>query len=247
MKKKVNAIQQLDKISRVLGPERTNSELLPYIMDIVDDEDEVLLELAKALGDFLGFLGGKKNLAGLIKPLESLCTVEEGTVRDQAAKSINKILGQVKVKDFEDEFIGLFTRLIKGDWFTSKVSATMILPSLYPNVSSSGQKGLFKLFSPLCEDSIPQVRKAAAIALTELVLHIPKAPEADLLELFLNFQKDSQDLVKMQGVEALLNFAKVLDSSKFMEYFSTYIKGYAEDKSWRTRYLFANKIDEFGK
>ena len=45
----------------------------------------------------------------------------------------------------------------------------------------------------------------------------------------------------------MLNFAKVLDSTKFMEYFSTYVKGYAEDKSWRTRYLFATKIDEFGK
>lgn len=170
-------------------------------LDIVDDEDEVLLELAKALGNFLEYLGGKKNFSGLIKPLESLCTVEEGTVRTQAAQSIKKILSQIKVKDFEDDFIKLFGRLVKGDWFTSKVSATVILPSLYPEVSLSGQKQLFKLFSPLCEDSIPQVRKAAAIALKDLILHIPKAPEADLLELFENLQRDTQDMVKMQGVE----------------------------------------------
>lgn len=118
-------------------------------IDIVDDEDEVLLELAKALGNFLDYLGGKVNFPGLIKPLESLCTVEEGTVREQAAKSINKILSQIKVKDFEEDFIQMFARLIKGDWFTSKVSATIILPSLYPEVSLSGQKQLFKLFSPL--------------------------------------------------------------------------------------------------
>lgn len=105
--------------------------------------------MSKALGDFLEYLGSKKNLSALIKPLESLCTVEEGTVRDQATKSINKILSKIKVKDFEAEFVGLFGRLVKGDWYTSKVSATKILPSLYPNFSSSGQKELFKLFSPL--------------------------------------------------------------------------------------------------
>ena len=100
-------------------------------------------------GTFWSTSGGKKNFSGLIKPLESLCTVEEGTVRDEATKSINKILSQIKVKDFEDDFIQLFTRLIKGDWYTSKVSATNILPSLYPEVSISGQKEIFKLFAPI--------------------------------------------------------------------------------------------------
>jgi len=107
------------------------------------------MELAKTLGDFLSFLGSKKNLPGLLKPLESLCTVEEGTVRDQAAKSINKLLNQIKVKDFEDDLIALFSRLVKGDWFTSKISATIILPELYSNVSSAGQKQIFKLYAPL--------------------------------------------------------------------------------------------------
>ena len=138
----------------------------------------------------------------LMKPLESLCTVEEGTVREQAALSINNLLGKIKVKDFEDDLIELFSRLIKGDWYTSKISATMILPSLYPNVTSSGQKQIFKLYAPLCEDKIAQVRKAAAIALNKLILHIPKAPEAELLELFELLQKDNQDMVKMQGVES---------------------------------------------
>lgn len=55
---------------------------------MIDDEDEVLMELAKALDKFLPFVGGKANIMSVIKPLETLCTVEEGAVRDQAAKSI---------------------------------------------------------------------------------------------------------------------------------------------------------------
>lgn len=155
---RVNAIQQLDRIATVLGPERTNSELLPYIMgkdlfyhclEMIDDEDEVLLELAKVLGNFLPHIGGKSNVVNLLKPLEALCTVEEGAVRETAAKGINKLLSSIKVKDFEEDLVTLFSRLVKGDWFTSKISATMILPAIYPHVSSHGQKQLFKLFAPL--------------------------------------------------------------------------------------------------
>jgi hypothetical protein len=39
---------------------------------MIDDEDEVLLELAKSLGDFLPYIGGKSNVMSIIKPLESL-------------------------------------------------------------------------------------------------------------------------------------------------------------------------------
>lgn len=214
---------------------------------MIDDEDEVLLELAKALGNFLPYIGGKSNLPHLLKPLEALCTVEEGAVRDEASKSINKILSGVKVKDHEEELVNLFTRLIKGEWFTSKISATNILPAIYPNVSSHAQKQLFKLYAPLCEDNIAQVRKAAACCLNELIKFIPAAPEAELLNIFETFQKDTQDMVKMQGVDSCINFANALPSSKIQTYLLPYLKTYAEDKSWRLRYLVATKILDLAK
>lgn len=212
---------------------------------MIDDEDEVLMELSKALANFLQFVGGKSNIMSVMKPLETLATVEEGAVRDQACKSIRTTLSQVKVKDFEDDLIQMVSRLIKGDWFTSKTSAMAILPSIYPHVSSSGQKALFKLYAPLCADKVSQVRKAAAIALNQLILSIPKAPESELLELFETFQKDSQDMVKMQGVEGCINFAKTLSSSKINSYVVPYIKSFAEERSWRIRYLMATKMIEF--
>lgn len=169
---------------------------------MIDDEDEVILELAKSLGGFLPYIGKKSNLMNVIKPLEALSIVEEGAVRDEATSSIIKILKSIKIKDFEDDLVKLIKRLVNGDWFTSKVSATKILPLIYPNVSTSGQKDLFKYYAPLCTDSVPQVRKAAAICLNELINYIPSIPESDLLEIFETFQKDTQDMVRMQGVDS---------------------------------------------
>ena len=46
-KKRVNSVKNLGTISIALGKERTRNELLPYIMDLMDDEEEILIVLAE--------------------------------------------------------------------------------------------------------------------------------------------------------------------------------------------------------
>jgi serine/threonine-protein phosphatase 2A regulatory subunit A len=46
---RLDAIQNLPTISIALGKERTRNELLPYIMDLMDDDEEILLVLAGVL------------------------------------------------------------------------------------------------------------------------------------------------------------------------------------------------------
>ena len=86
---RVNAVQNLHTISIALGKERTRNELLPYIMDLMDDEEEILLVLAEQLnGNFLDYVGGHLYAPHLFKPLERLCEIEETTVREKV--SINQ-------------------------------------------------------------------------------------------------------------------------------------------------------------
>lgn len=71
---------------------------------------------------------------------------------------------------------------------------------------------------------------------------IPKIPESELLGIFSKFQKDDQDTVRMQGVDSCIVFSKFLSVSKVKSFLLPCIKKYAEDKSWRIRYLVADKI-----
>mmetsp|Transcript_16479 Transcript_16479/g.27982 ORF Transcript_16479/g.27982 Transcript_16479/m.27982 type:complete len:118 (+) Transcript_16479:26-379(+) len=92
-KKRVNAVQSLSSIGIALGKERTRNEFLPYIMELMDDEEEVLIELATQLDSrFLDHIGGPLFASFLFKPLERLCEVEEITVRTRAVESIKNIL-----------------------------------------------------------------------------------------------------------------------------------------------------------
>jgi len=85
-KKRINSVKNLPTISVALGMERTRNELMPYIMDLMDDDEEILVVLAETLnGQFLEYVGGPLFAPHLFKPLERLCEVEETVVRDKVS------------------------------------------------------------------------------------------------------------------------------------------------------------------
>lgn len=50
-------------------------ELLPFLTDGVDDEDEVLVAVASQLGKLVQHVGGSSHAQTLLPPLELLLTV----------------------------------------------------------------------------------------------------------------------------------------------------------------------------
>ncbi len=80
---RLSSIRRLSTIALALGPERTRDELIPFLQDQLDDEDEVLLVLAEELGGFSEFVGGSEYAWMILGPLENLAAVEETLVRDK--------------------------------------------------------------------------------------------------------------------------------------------------------------------
>ncbi len=81
---RLNAIHSIPTIALALGTDRAREELIPFLQDSVDDEDEVLLALAEELGkQFEQYIGGKEHAHLVLGPLENLSTVEETLVREK--------------------------------------------------------------------------------------------------------------------------------------------------------------------
>ena len=58
---RLNSIHRISTIALALGAERTREELIPFLHESLDDEDEVLLALAEELDDrFVEYLGGAR-------------------------------------------------------------------------------------------------------------------------------------------------------------------------------------------
>lgn len=161
-----------------LGPQRTREELLPYLTETVDDEDELLLVLAEELGNFVDHVGGPAYAFHILKPLECLATVEEESVREQAIQSICKVAAVLGHAHHAEHFIALVRRLVQRDWYTSRISACGLFAVSYPHGSPAMRTEYRGLFGHLCRDDTPMVRRAAAHALGDFA----KVLEPDVLK-----------------------------------------------------------------
>ena len=59
IRKRINSVKNLNLIASTIGSERSRNELIPYLQEILDDEDEVLIELVDSLtNNFIDYIGG---------------------------------------------------------------------------------------------------------------------------------------------------------------------------------------------
>eukprot|EP01047_Picozoa_sp_COSAG01_P087105 COSAG01_NODE_19901_length_983_cov_0.787330_1_plen_195_part_01 len=128
------SVRQLNTIATALGPQRTRDELVPFLTDSIDDDDEVLLALAEELGKMVPYVGGEQWAHTLLQPLEALAGVEETVVREKAVESLCLVGKQTAEEHTTSHYIGMLRRLSTGDWFTSRVSSCGLFSVAYAKV-----------------------------------------------------------------------------------------------------------------
>lgn len=243
---RLNSIKKLSTIALALGVERTRKELIPFLTDTIYDEDEVLLALAEQLGTFTPLVGGAEHVHCLLPPLESLATVEETVVRDKAVDSLRAIAAQHSQADLENHFFPLVKRLAGGEWFTSRTSACGLFSVCYQRVSATVKGELRQHFRNLCTDDTPMVRRAAAGKLGEFATAVEtEYLKSELIPLFTTLAADEQqDSVRLLAVEACASIASLLATEDTEQLVMPTLREAANDKSWRVRYMVADKFTE---
>ncbi|WWC86433.1 uncharacterized protein L201_001310 [Kwoniella dendrophila CBS 6074] len=245
---RLSSIRRLSTIALALGPKRTREELIPFLQDQLDDEDEVLLVLAEELGNFAEYVGGNQYAYLILGPLENLAAVEETLVRDKAAESISKLSTLLNQQQVEEHLLPLLTRLARGDWFTSRTSACALFASPYPIASENIQNELRKLFSVLTTDETPMVRRAAAKALGPFAKSVAEVPNqqsiliSEIIPLYHKLATDDQDSVRLLTIPDLIEISKALNPDQVKEHILEPLRSSVTDKSWRVRYMVANEF-----
>lgn len=183
-----------------------------------EEDDEILLILAEQLGQLVkcGLIPAYRSLT-IVSILEKLAGVEETVVRDKAVESLNSIIPELFVEHLtvrgkeEEEarihcarsapglLVAMVKRMANSDWFTAKVSACALIPTVYqffnnmkststvplPESLGFGDDGgsvedtkqeLRSLFQMLTEDDTPMVRRGAGKSLAKYAEAVAKLP-----------------------------------------------------------------------
>lgn len=247
---RLNAIHRLSTIALALGAQRTRDELIPFLDESVEDEDEVLTALSEELGNFVEYVGGPEWGHVLLSPLENLAAIEEPLVREKAVESLNKICLKLSSQQVEDYFIPLTLRLSKADWFTSRISAAGLYNVPYTKSSPPMQEKLRQQFRILVHDDTPMVRRQSATNLAKFVREIPALIVVeDMIPLFQHLASDDQDSVRLLTVEVLIAIAEVVPKEQQSSHgmLLTTLRRLIEDKSWRVRYMVADRFEKISK
>ena len=202
---RLNSIRRLTTIATALGPERTRDELVPFLTDNDEDEDECLLAVAEEMGNLIPKVGGPEYARVLLPPLETLATVEETAVREKAVASARAVGEAMRAEDAHEHYVPAVLRLAGGDWFTARVSACGILATAYGKCDATRddlRRDLRSAFAKLCDDDTPMVRRAAAQHLGAFAAKCDKAlVETEIMALFKKLTTDEQDSVRLLAVE----------------------------------------------
>ncbi|KAI2745442.1 hypothetical protein DTO013E5_1554 [Penicillium roqueforti] len=247
---RLNAIHRLSTIALALGPDRTREELIPFLDDSVEDEDEVLTALSEELGNFTEYVGGPEHAHVLLSPLENLAAIEEPLVREKAVESLNKVCEQLSESQVEEYFVPLVLRLSKADWFTSKVSATGLYSTPYKKATPALQQSLRQHFGALVHDETPMVRRQAANNLAKFVKEMQTQVIIDeVIPLFQYLASDDQDSVRLLTVDILIAIAEEIPKEQQPSHgvLLTSLRNLFEDKSWRVRYMVADRYEKIAK
>lgn len=243
---RLNSIQRLSTIALALGEARTRTELIPFLSEALDDEDEVLLAISKELSGFISLVGGAEHAYTLLPPLEQLSMVEESVVHDKAVEALCAIGNAMPAAHLEEHMMPMIQRLAADVGWASRVSACGLFTTVYNPKAKAAFATAKALYAKLCEDDMPMVRRAAAQVLGKIAEgNAAGVIKEDLYPLFQRLVTDEQDNVRPLAVKAAVTFAKILGKEDISGLLVGPLHAAAKDRSWRVRYVVAESFPDF--
>ncbi|CAG9329304.1 unnamed protein product [Blepharisma stoltei] len=233
---RLHAINSLEQIAEAIGDIRTRQELVPYINELLeDDNQEVLLAIASKLGDLSNYVGGLDYLACLLPPLQSLSRSEETVVQDKAVQSINKIAEQLPKNILEEKISEVINNLSGSESYYGRVAACNLFHIPLSRLTSDKKAELEIEFIKLAKDESSFVRKVAAENLGK-ILQVYESKE--LMKLFDELRIDEYDSIRQMALESITKLLK--NHQELLEH----VKTFSNDKSWRVRYAVLDHLQE---
>ena len=241
---KINAIHNLRGISLALGCEATKKELLPYLKNCVnnEEEDEVLIELAKVLSNFLDCIGGKENIKDLLGLFEVILTIDEPTIRKEAINSLKETIQQIgNIKYIEKDIMDIINKFYIVDDVNQKLSALNLIIVVYKDLNENNKKIVLEYLDNFSISDNISIKKELLSEITKITLLL----SIDYIKKFINIMmKDKNDTVKIDLLNIIISIKNHKELVSMMDFIYELIPKLSEDQNWRVRLTVIDNIIE---
>eukprot|EP00347_Sterkiella_histriomuscorum_P009905 403339428 len=194
--------------------------MLTELIDKIDNNPELMLNLAEQLGKLTDYLGEDKNSVYLLKPLEYILSSDDTIVRDKAIASLKLVGQKISNETIYTDYMPLVKKMRKGDLFSMRISACFLYAYIYKRLDDERKAYTRSKFEKLSKDDTPMVRRGAAQSLAILSDSLYQNSGSEdthelaktfLLPILKALLSDDNDSVKIQAVGASVKVAKLVD------------------------------------
>ncbi len=205
-------------------------------------------------------VGSAEHVCVLLPPLERLATVEEMAVRDAAVGSLGEVAKAMSSGSLQEHCLPMISRLSLRDWFTARISAAGLVPTVYPRVAEEHKESLKVMFSTLARDLTPMVRRAASAHFGQLAAVIePTQLHSMMLPLAQQLARDDQDSIRLLAIDNCVALANAwhqanapsstqpstaASNDALLHETLSVVQQLAADTSWRVRWSVASHASE---
>lgn len=243
-------VNNLTTVAELLGPVRTEEELLSFILDYIinfEDNEEILANLSFKLFELINYITNRNNISSILRGLELLAANDDELVRQSATDNLCKLISMSDDKIIQIEIFPLMQRLMLND-IKSKISCCYLFPLVYQKLTCETTKSeLFQVFNEIGREDSPSVRRAAAANIGDLALAGDYNLLNNIIKLHANLLKDTVDIVKVHAIESTKCLLEQSDEEQKKLIINNFISSINKDKSWRVKYAAAETISEIVK
>lgn len=245
---RTEAMNRLALVCAVMTPEKVRGDMMPYLLTKMDDLDQVLLAMAKRLGELHDLCGGKDHVSCLLSLFEPLCAVEETVVRTAATTSVCKILSQMDdlcALSTGAAYVAMFKKIAAIPdaevSFYCKVSAAQMADQIYRVATLEERTPVQEVYFALCKDEMPIVRRAAAVTFPRIAPLVDKSAQAgEFLQILKSLSSpDEHPTVKILAAQCYIEFIQLVNHNEQAETayedLINFVKNSVDDASWRIR------------
>lgn len=194
-------------------------------------------QAAESINKVAAVLTPSQIVEAYLPLLRRLSTGEWFTSRSSATALYASVYRRINTSQASDSAVS------SGDPSTSALSATAPTSSLTEANVTTLREEMVKMFSALCQDDTPMVRRSAAKEMGGLSRQLGKETLIrDLVPVFRKLSSDDQDSVRLLTVDSLIAIASAMDSGECKMYLGSTMKSMVQDKSWRVRYMVADNF-----
>ena len=195
IKKRAQAVGSLNVIAETFGPEKVRTNLLPFLKEYEDDEEEVMLELAKQLSNLGQYLHDKIGSGADVIPYYFyVLSYEDSSVVELGLESLKRLIKSNSLKT--DNLPTLIKRLFTVGYPKALISASKLICGLIEYIPAKFSNEINKIITDNTNNKYCPVRKETAVALREL-LKEGSGYETLALNCLKKLVKDSQDSTRV--------------------------------------------------